>query len=300
MTEATALTVHENRQPVPLNTGGKIAAVIPQDVEQAWRMAGMINKSGLAPRDMQEPEKIVAAIFAGMEVGLPPMQAVQSIAVVNGRPTIWGDAALGLVMASGLCEDFEEHVEGEGDAMVAVCTARRVGMSSPSVQRFSVEDAKAASLWGKTGPWKQYPKRMLAMRARAFALRNLFPDVLKGLGVREEVRDFSGPPVERHARPEPTGTAAALAHQAGAVDEEPVEVEAETITDEDEDAGLTPDSTDYWIAAFDQALTKRAVEQTFARWMQDHYNDFSVDDRKAVTRAKNQKIWTLDASEAAE
>ena len=55
---------------------------------------------------------------------------------------------------------------------------------------FSQNDAEIAGLWSKAGPWKQYPKRMLQMRARAFCLRDLFPDVLKGLAVAEEVVDY--------------------------------------------------------------------------------------------------------------
>jgi hypothetical protein len=53
-----------------------------------------------------------------------------------------------------------------------------------------VADAKAAGLWAKGGPWTQYPKRMLAMRARGFALRNAFADVLRGLVTAEEAGDY--------------------------------------------------------------------------------------------------------------
>src|SRR5690606_6210149 len=59
----------------------------------------------------------------------------------------------------------------------------------PIKATFSVADAKKAGLWGKQGPWQQYPKRMLSMRARAFALRDGFADVLRGLGIAEEVQD---------------------------------------------------------------------------------------------------------------
>ena len=42
----------------PLKAGGSVGAIVPQDAEQAWRMADMIAKSGLAPRDMKSPEQI--------------------------------------------------------------------------------------------------------------------------------------------------------------------------------------------------------------------------------------------------
>lgn len=173
-----------------LTVGNSVGAIVPRDVEQAFRMAQLIVHAGMAPNGMNSPEKVVTAIMHGMEVGLKPMQAVQSIAIVNGRPTIWGDAAIGLVQGSGLAEYIVERVEGEGEEMVAICETKRHGWPSPIVSTFSVADAKAAGLWGKAGPWKQYPKRMLQMRARGFALRDAYADVLKGLGVREEARDF--------------------------------------------------------------------------------------------------------------
>ena len=215
MTGTNLATVASPR--VPLRAGGSIAAIVPQDAEQAWRMAEMIAKSGLAPRDMQSPEKIVTAIFTGLEIGLKPMQAVQSIAVVNGRPTVWGDAALGLVEASGLLEDFEEIVEGDGDAMVARCRAKRQGRASAIERSFSAADAKAAGLWNKSGPWQQYKRRMLQLRARAFTLRDGFADVLKGLQITEEARDYTLGPVEAVAAPAARITGADLLAQAGTI-----------------------------------------------------------------------------------
>tara|TARA_R110002020_G_scaffold37892_1_gene114463 strand:- start:30 stop:494 length:465 start_codon:yes stop_codon:yes gene_type:complete len=50
--------------------------------------------------------------------------------------------------------------------------------------------AKKAKLWGKPGPWTQYPARMLQVRARAMALRDQFADVLSGIHIGEEVRDI--------------------------------------------------------------------------------------------------------------
>jgi hypothetical protein len=118
------------------------------------------------------------------------MQALQNIAVINGKPSVYGDAMMALVQASPVCEGIDEHIEGEGTPNpVAVCVARRKGRN-PVIARFSVEDAKRAGLWGKQGPWQAYPKRMLQMRARGFALRDAFPDVLKGLITVEEAQDY--------------------------------------------------------------------------------------------------------------
>jgi hypothetical protein len=93
------------------------------------------------------------------------------------------------VRGSGLCEFIKERIEGAGDARMAVCEAKRRGEPEPIRRTFSVADAKKAGLWGKQGPWQQYPERMLQMRARAFALRDGFADVLGGLYLREEIED---------------------------------------------------------------------------------------------------------------
>ena len=219
-----------------LRSGGSVGAIVPQDAEQAYRMAQLIAKSGMAPTGMKEPEKIVTAIFHGLEVGLKPLQAVQSIAVVNGRPCIWGDAALGLVMGSGLLDDILEFIDGEDDAMTAVCRVQRKGMKSGTERKFGVADAKKASLWGKTGPWTQYPKRMLQMRARAFALRDGFADVLKGLHVYEEVRDYARP-VPADVSGPVTGQAIIdqAAHEPAADDAEP-DVKEEKISETQQNA----------------------------------------------------------------
>jgi hypothetical protein len=162
-----------------------------QSFDDAMRFASLVSKSDFAPKDFKgKPESCLLAIQHGSEVGLSPMQSLQSIAVINGRPTIWGDAALALVQSSPVCEYVREYMEGEGDNLTAVCEAKRRGYPAPTTVRFSVVDAKRAGLAGKAGPWSQYPARMLALRARGFALRNAFADALRGLITAEEAQDY--------------------------------------------------------------------------------------------------------------
>jgi len=179
--------------------------------DDAYRFAKMVSGSEFAPKDFRgKPESCLLAIQHGSEIGLSPMQSLQSIAVINGRPSIWGDAALAVVSASAVCEYVTEEIEDgkDGEALVAICTAKRRGYPKPTVVRFTVTDAKKAGLWGKGGPWTQYPRRMLQLRARGFALRDAFPDVLKGLVTAEEAQDYPTPVVPptpvtvRQAKPE--------------------------------------------------------------------------------------------------
>lgn len=179
----------------------------PQNLTELMAFAQVAAKSSMMPRDyIGKPENVVIAVQLGSELGLAPMQSIQNIAVISGRPAVFGDAMPALCRQSPVCEDIEERFEGEGDKLTAVCIAKRVG-KKPITQSFSVEDAKKAGLWGKAGPWQQYPRRMLQMRARGFALRDAFPDVLRGLITVEEAQDippdqsFAGTTIEAKAEP---------------------------------------------------------------------------------------------------
>jgi len=161
--------------------------MIPTTVKEGMDLAGWIAKSDLAPKDYKDkPGNVLIAMQMGLEVGLSPMQAIQNIAVINGRPSIWGDSML------ALCQnhpDFESINENESSDKVGVCVVKRRGMEAQR-REFTVDMAQKAGLWGKQGPWQTAPARMLKLRARAFALRDTFADALRGLQSAEEQRDI--------------------------------------------------------------------------------------------------------------
>ncbi|HAL21217.1 MAG TPA: hypothetical protein DCP40_00555 [Stenotrophomonas sp.] len=157
----------------------------PQTFEQALTFCDYLADSDLVPKDFKgKPANCLIAIQWGAELGLKPLQALQNLAIINGRPALWGDAVIALVRSSPLCEYITEGDDGA----TAVCRVKRRG-ESEEVRTFSMDDAKVAGLLGKSGPWTQYPKRMRQMRARAFALRDVFPDVLRGMPIAEEIMD---------------------------------------------------------------------------------------------------------------
>jgi len=165
---------------VPLRTGSRVAGIVPTSIEEVFRLATAISKSGLAPATLNTAEKITVAIMHGMELGLPPLMSLQSIAVVNGRPTVWGSAVPALLWSRGF-KLFETLADG-----TATCKVVRPD-GTEIVRTFSEADAKKAGLWGKAGPWSQYPNRMLQMRARGLASRDGAADALSGLYLQEEL-----------------------------------------------------------------------------------------------------------------
>lgn len=196
MNDLPTLAPHQEQSPpaiakASMSPGGAIAALVPQSLDDAFRLAKALASSGdMVPKHFQgKPEATMAAIVRGMEIGLAPMQALSNIAVINGRASIWGDALPALLQRAGHHLDCE--LQGEGDAMVAVATLTRGDTGRVTTRSFSVADAKKAGLWGKQGPWQAYPTRMLQMRARSFAARDGAADALMGLQVAEEMQDVA-------------------------------------------------------------------------------------------------------------
>ncbi|WP_372183195.1 hypothetical protein [Xanthomonas axonopodis] len=177
---------------IPQQQGTQIAQprqqfdLSPQTFEQALTFAGYLADSDMVPKDFKgKPGNCLIAMQWGAELGLKALQAIQNIAIINGRPALWGDSVLAIVRASPLCEYVTESDDGD----TATCRVKRRG-EAEEVRTFSMADAKTAGLLGKAGPWTQYPKRMRQMRARAFALRDVFTDVLRGMAIAEEIMDF--------------------------------------------------------------------------------------------------------------
>lgn len=189
---------------VQFKAGAPLAAIVPTSFEDVQRMAKMSVAAGLFKGERKDTAealvgKATMALMQGLEVGLPPMQAIQQIAVINGRCVIWGDAVPALLWSRGF--KLKEWVE----ARVAYCTVTRPD-GEQITRQFSEADARKARLWderptvtktwdGKAeqkpndSPWFRFPERMLQMRARGFAVRDGAPDVMRGIYMREEVEE---------------------------------------------------------------------------------------------------------------
>lgn len=201
----------------------------PSTVKEGMELAAWIAKSDLAPKDYKDkPGNVLVAMQMGLEVGLSPMQALQNIAVINGRPSIWGDAMLALVQNH---RDFESINENDSTENVGVCIVKRRGMEAQR-REFTVDDSKKAGLWGKQGPWTTAPSRMLKLRARAFALRDTFADALRGLQSAEEQRDIveTTATVTPPKRLEPTREAAPKAETKAEINVVDASVVSEDVT----------------------------------------------------------------------
>jgi hypothetical protein len=191
------------------------------DLRDLYQFAKYVVASRLAPSGLDSPEKVLVAVQTGMEAGLRPMASLRAVYVVNGAPSWTGDAALGLVRASGLLAGITKSYLGEGDDLACEVTVLRKGDDLPMTERFSISDAKEAGYLppqSPKSPWKKHPKRMLYYRALGFVLRDTFSDVLGNLHISEELLDDLGDgPLRAEPRdvtPPPTGVADPLFDEA--------------------------------------------------------------------------------------
>lgn len=165
------------------------SGLVPTTMAEVMELSELMAKSEMVPKIYQnKPGNVVVAILAGHPLGLNPFAACQSFAVINGTPSLFGDALLGIVKGSGLLPSIKESISDDGQ--VATCYIQRRG-EDIVCRTFTMDEAKKAGLLTKQGPWQAYPKRMLQMRARAFALRDVFPDILRGIGIAEEQEDVA-------------------------------------------------------------------------------------------------------------
>jgi hypothetical protein len=289
-------------QKAEIAAGGQVAALIPQNLEQAFRLSQALAASGMAPRGIDKPEQIMVAIMAGAELGLAPFQSLQSFAVVNGRPSLWGDGLLAVVRGRGV--KVKEWFDNDDEPTKAFCHVTRPDTGEEVERTFSLADAKKANLIGKTGPWQTNQKRMLQMRARAFALRDGCADILRGIQVREEVEDYQDARIV-HA-PRASGLRDRLSGPSGEgftsanAPEEPVDFveQAEEIahdaevSDVDEGPDPQPDVNDAWDhMAWSAAMREAADTLTTPEDVQAWFTEVAAS-------AEYQQLIAADEAEA--
>src|SRR4051812_48496563 len=73
------------------------------------QLAGKLASSELVPKSFRaKPQDLFICWAMGYQVGLTPEQSMQCIAVINGKPAMWGDDMLALCMSH---RDFEDIIE---------------------------------------------------------------------------------------------------------------------------------------------------------------------------------------------
>ena len=195
-TETTPNAAIAVRQPkkVAVNVGVPL-----RGLDEAYRLSQALALAGLMPKDLRgKPSDVLAILLYGQEVGLAPMQAIQGIYVVNGRPQLAAQTWLALVRRAGhkafvpcrKCNSAgEEHVIGrpyadhpydpDHDDRRCRVTIVRGDTGATHTEKFDLDDAKTAGLANKD-IWKAHPRRMTLARATSNCARFICPEVAMG------------------------------------------------------------------------------------------------------------------------
>ncbi len=143
--------------------------------------AEALVKSGFLPVAINTPEKALAIMQKGRELGIPPMEAMSSINVIQGKPSVSPQLMLALARRTGELEDLQMDVSDK----VANVTVKRKGQSAYTTT-FGIKEATDLQLITKDN-YKKQPGVMFQWRALAQNLRVTFPDAIAGLYLVEEM-----------------------------------------------------------------------------------------------------------------
>src|SRR4051812_6140868 len=71
-------------------------------IEKAWGLASRVSKTSFVPDVFRnKPEEVLSAILSGREIGIGPMQSLQKINVIKGKPTQSAELMRALVQSKG-------------------------------------------------------------------------------------------------------------------------------------------------------------------------------------------------------
>lgn len=168
--------------------------VIGSTMEERYRVCQLYVKSGMLPKGYDTPEKAFIGIQYALELGFrdQPLTALKNIAVINGMPSIWGELPLALVFRSGQLESISEYFEDRSGKRLpdtcqneavysAICEIKRKGFET---RRFAFTQDDRTTL-GVAAIWKMFTKIMMKRKARAIAIKDVFPDTMLGFDIGE-------------------------------------------------------------------------------------------------------------------
>lgn len=153
--------------------------------EKQWSLlrnqAMALLQSRLLPKSVDTAEKVIVIILKGRELGIPPMQALEHIHVINGKPCMSAELMLSQILKK-VPQTKLKFVE-RSDSMCKI-EVTRPGMD-PNTFQWTIEDASKAGLLRKDS-WRTYPRAMLHARVISEMARSLFPDCNAGISYTPE------------------------------------------------------------------------------------------------------------------
>lgn len=179
-----AIQVRE-REPLPF---------VPTNVEQAWRTSELLSKSALLPDALRgKPHDVLVAVMTGAELGISPMISTREIYVVKGRPFIASLLRVAIVRQSPECLAWQ-LVEST-DQRATYLTQRR-GDAKPTTMSYTIREAEQSGLLAQNPKYRTDPALMLRRRCAGRLIDEVYPDIIRGVGAREDAEEDVQPAVQ--------------------------------------------------------------------------------------------------------
>lgn len=191
----------QRRDPLPF---------VPANMEDAWRTSELLARASIIPDALRgKPHDVLVAVLTGAELGISPMQALREIYVVKGRPFIASLLRVALIRQSPECLAWQLV---ESTAKKATYRTQRRGDLTPTTMTFTIEEAEASGLLAQNAKYRTDPALMLRRRCAGRLIDEVYPDVIRGVGAREDVEEepevqASGPATVRQLRHIPSTSA---------------------------------------------------------------------------------------------
>lgn len=183
--ESTAVA----KRPVNVNVGGPL-----QDLDQAYRLAKALAMASVLPDKLRgRPADVLAIILYGQDLGISPMQAIQGIYVVKGKPQLSSQLWTALARRAG---HKVRQVQSTRETCIIEITTKD-DPQNPHREEYTIHDAvtqklvtitpdgeyRARSKQGEPLPWETTPKTMLRNRAISNGAKLACPEVALGFAI---------------------------------------------------------------------------------------------------------------------
>lgn len=169
----------------------KTSVLDPVSYAQMKNIAKDLIAGGAASPDAKTPEQLLVKLQAGHELGLTPIESLNSLYIVNGRVTLWGSALLKRLRVFGWSVQYKDESQ---DACTVIATKGEETIEDT----FKYEDAKQSGYthdsYGKIKVgWREGQNRKLKLRYGAISqlAKTYLPEVLGGITGLAEIEEDS-------------------------------------------------------------------------------------------------------------
>ena len=161
--------------------------------KNACNMAATLSKSTIIPKEYQNnPSNTLIALEMSQRLRTSPLMVMQSLYIVYGKPGWSSQFIIASINSSKrYSRDLQFELSGKGDERT--CYAWTTDLEGRKLEgpTVSIQMAREEGWYDKNGSkWKTMPEIMLRYRAASFFGKMYCPDMLLGIGSKEEVIDI--------------------------------------------------------------------------------------------------------------